>query len=77
MSPSLNSLNTENAAGMPSSSIRREVGASGRGGQPRHVEIVDASGVAAGDLGLVVLRHPGQDPRQDLARSGNVDSLCG
>jgi hypothetical protein len=39
---------------------------SSRGGQPRHVKIVHAGGVAAGDLGLFVLRYPGQDLRQDF-----------
>src|SRR5580700_1208004 len=42
-----------------------QVGSSSRGGQPRHVKIVDAGGVAAGDpriavrgrLGLLVVRH--------------------
>jgi hypothetical protein len=41
-----------------------EVGSSSRGGQLRHVKIVDAGGVPAGDLGLFVLRHA----LQDLAR---------
>ena len=49
------------SAGTSSSSIRREVGSSGSDRQPRHVKIVDAGGVAAGDLGLLVVRHPGQD----------------
>jgi hypothetical protein len=38
-----------NSAGTPSSSIRREVGSSSSDGQPRHVKIVHAGGVAAGD----------------------------
>jgi hypothetical protein len=49
---------SENSAGTPSSSIRREVGSSSRDGQPRHIKIVHAGGVAAG---LFVVRHPGQD----------------
>jgi hypothetical protein len=53
-------------AGTPSLSIRREVGSSSRDGQPRHVKIVHAGGVAAGDLGLFVVRHA----LQDLPRSG-------
>jgi len=44
------------AAGTPNSPIRSEVGASGRGGQPRHIKVVLAGGVAAGDLGLFFLR---------------------
>jgi hypothetical protein len=71
-----------NSAGTPSSSIRREAGSSSKDRQPRHVEIVHAGGVAAGDprivvrgrLGLFVVRHPGQDRRQDW---GKVYSLCG
>jgi len=59
-----------NGARTPTSPIRRAVGASSRGGQPRHVEIVHAGGVAAGDLGLFIVRHALQDLRQDLARSG-------
>src|SRR6266478_9405142 len=39
-------------------------------GQPSQVEIVHAGGVAAGDLGLFVVRHPGQDLRQDFPRLG-------
>jgi hypothetical protein len=66
-----------NRAGTPSSLIRREVGSSSGDGQPRHVEIVRAGGVAAGDLGLFIVRHPGQDLHQDLPRWGNVDPLCG
>src|SRR5712691_5709674 len=46
--------------------------------QPRHVKIVHAGGVAAGDprigvrgrLGLLVVRHSGQDLRQDFPRLG-------
>src|SRR5262249_56464808 len=57
-------------AGTPTSSIRGEVGSSSRDGQPRHVEIVHAGGVAGGDLGLFVVRHALQDLRQDLARLG-------
>src|SRR3984893_3874516 len=49
---------------------------SSRDGQPRHVEVFHAGGVAAGDprivvrgrLGLFVVRHPGQDLGQDLPR---------
>src|SRR5436190_15289850 len=56
------------------SSIRRVVGFSSRDGQPRHVKIVPAGGVGAGDprivvrgrLGLFVVRHA----LQDLARLG-------
>ena len=59
-----------NSAGTPSSSIRGEVGASSRASQPRHVKIVDAGGVTGGDLGLFIVRHPGQDPRQDFPRLG-------
>src|SRR5207245_1111790 len=67
-----------NSTGTPSSSIRREVHSSSRDGQPRHVKIVHAGGVAAGDpriavrgkLGLFVVRHPGQDLRQDFPRLG-------
>src|SRR6266851_4779742 len=59
-----------NSTGTPSSSIRREVGSSSRDGQPRHVKIVHAGGVAGGDLGLFVVRHAGQDLRQDLPRLG-------
>jgi hypothetical protein len=33
-----------NSTGTPSSSIRREVGSSSRGGQPRHVKFVHAGG---------------------------------
>jgi hypothetical protein len=54
----------------PSSSIRREVGSSSRDGQLRHVKIVRAGGVAAGDPGLFIVRHALQDPRQDLAPIG-------
>ena len=54
-------------AGAPSSLIRRAVGSSARDGQPRYVEFVHASGVAAGDLGPFVVRHALQDLRQDLA----------
>src|SRR5437868_13446469 len=56
------------SAGTPSLSTCREVGSSSRGGQRHHVKIVYARGVAAGDLGLLVLRHPCQDLRQDLPR---------
>src|SRR5262249_8819734 len=42
----------------------------GSNGQSRHSKIVDAGGVAAGDLGLFLFGYPGQDLRQDLARSG-------
>jgi hypothetical protein len=42
-----------------------------RDDQRRHVEAVDAGGVAAGDLGLLVGRHPGQDLRQDLPLLGH------
>ena len=48
-----------NSTGTPSSSIGREVCTSSADGQPRHVKIVHAGGVAAGDLGLFVVRHPG------------------
>src|SRR6516162_4023317 len=48
----------------------REVGSSSKGHEPRDVKMVDASGVAAGDLGLFVVRHALQDLRQDLARLG-------
>ena len=37
------------------------VGSSSGDGQPRHVKIIDAGGVAAGDLGLFVVRHAGHD----------------
>src|SRR5438132_57850 len=37
------------------------VGSSSGDGQPRHVKIIHAGGVAAGDLGLFVVRHTGQD----------------
>jgi hypothetical protein len=39
-------------------------------GQPSRVKFVQAGGVAAGDLGLFVVPHPGQDLRQDLPRLG-------
>ena len=45
--PVLEARASVNSAGTPSSSIRREVGALRRDGQPRHVEIVHAGGVAA------------------------------
>src|SRR5580704_8548952 len=49
---------------------------SSRAGQPRHVKLVHAGGFAAADprivvrgrLGMFVVRHPGQDLRQDLPR---------
>src|SRR5271166_6605758 len=59
-----------NSARTPNPPIRREVGRSNTDGNPRHVKIVHTGGVAAGDLGLFVVRHPGQDLRQDLARLG-------
>jgi hypothetical protein len=43
---------------------------SSSGGQPRRVKAVHAGSIAAGDLGLFVVRHPGQDLRQDLPRLG-------
>ena len=46
-------------AGTPDSSIRT-VGSSSRDGQLRHVEIVHAGGVAAWDLGLLIVRHAGR-----------------
>src|SRR5215813_8656352 len=46
------------------------LGSSSEDGQPRGIKIVDAGGVAAGDLGLFVVRHARQDLRQDLARLG-------
>jgi hypothetical protein len=58
------------STGTPSSSICREVGSSSSDGQPRHVKIVHAGGVAGGDLGLFVVWHPGQDLREDLPRLG-------
>src|SRR5690242_19403050 len=39
-------------------------------GQPRRIKPVHARGVAAGDLGLLVIGYPGEDLRQDLPRSG-------
>ena len=42
-----------NSTGTPSSSIRGEVGSSSRDDQPRHVKIVHAGGVAAGDLSFM------------------------
>jgi hypothetical protein len=42
----------------PERLIRREAGSSSKGGQARHVKIVHAGGVAAGNLGLFVGRHP-------------------
>ena len=61
------------SAGTSSSSIRREVGSSGSDRQPRHVKIVDAGGVAAGDLGLFVVRHPGQDLKPRVTSLGRRD----
>ena len=61
------------SAGTSSSSIRREVGSSGNDRQPRHVKIVDAGGVAAGDLGLFVVRHPGQDLKPRVTSLGRRD----
>jgi len=55
---SIGAISVANRVGTLSSSIRREVGSSTRAGQPRHVKIVHAGGVAAGDLGLFVVRHP-------------------
>ena len=60
-------------------------GASSRDGQPRHVKIVHAGGVAAGDLGLFVLRHPARifrdwgkvDSVQLMATTGYVESPGG
>src|SRR5438067_4898492 len=52
---------------MPSSLVTSFLGsASAR--QTRDIKIVHAGGVATGDLGLFLLRHPGQDLRQDLLR---------
>jgi len=55
---------------------------SSRSGQLRHVKIVHAGGLAAGDprigvrsrLGLLVVRHPGQDLRQQ-AQGGKAERL--
>src|SRR5262245_4114897 len=59
-----------NSARTPGSSMRREVGSSSMGAlpPPGHVEAVHARGVGAHDLGLLVLRHAGEDLAQDLAR---------
>jgi ATP-dependent RecD-like DNA helicase SH3 domain len=54
--------------------FRREVCSSSEDGQLRNVKIVDAGGVAAGDLGLFVVRHVreripkrfGLDPIRDI-----------
>ena len=47
---------------------------SARDGQPRRVKIAHAGGVAAGDLGLFVVRHPSQDlPRSGRSRLGSAD----
>src|SRR5438093_1270465 len=59
-----------NSARTPGSFTRREVGSSSMGRQPRHVEVVHARGIAADDPGLLVVRHAGQDLRQDLPRLG-------
>jgi hypothetical protein len=73
----VSSARAANSAGTSSPSIRREVGCSSRDGQPRHVEIVHAGGVAAGDLGLFVVRTPARISAKILRDWGNVDSLCG
>ena len=60
------------------------VGASRRDGQPRHVEIVDAGGVAAGDprivargrLGLFVVRRALEDLRQRSCAIGEMSTRC-
>src|SRR5438874_4907263 len=51
-------------------STAKELGSSSAVGQSRRVKAVHAGGVASGDLGLFVVRHSGQDLRQDLARLG-------
>src|SRR5262245_12635469 len=56
------------SARTPGSSIRRDVGSSSMGTHLRRLEPVDARGIAADDLRLLVLGHPGQDLGQDLPR---------
>jgi hypothetical protein len=61
------------SAGASSSSIRKGVGSLSRDGQARHVEIVHASGFAAGDLAC----SSSGTPARILRDWGDVDSLCG